>query len=354
MSDIKGKALSFGGINIRDLAPQVENLTLKGGDGKIDATFSAVDAAYASLVKYYVVTANTHMPSGPNDGVSVMVMPGTGTLSCVLSGLENGVVHHVRVFIRCTYGWQTSPMAYGVCTPLAGIAISTLAVGSEVKLNLGGVPYNHLVVHKGKPSSIYDDSCNGTWMLCKEIFEMRQWHSSDVNDYANSTIHAYLNETLYNEFDLAVRAAIKQVKIPYTSDVSNKTVATNEAGLSAKIFLPAGFELGLSSGFYWTSYMPDDGARWAYFEAGINVVANNKRIAYKEGTATSYWTRSPVWNKTATVWYVYPDGTCSYPNGSGSGASCINITIGVRPALILPADFRLNPEPNPDGSYSPL
>ena len=31
MSDIKGKALSFGGINTRDLAPQVENLTLKGG-----------------------------------------------------------------------------------------------------------------------------------------------------------------------------------------------------------------------------------------------------------------------------------------------------------------------------------
>uniref|UniRef100_UPI0018971A89 hypothetical protein n=1 Tax=Anaerotruncus rubiinfantis TaxID=1720200 RepID=UPI0018971A89 len=135
MSDIKGKALSFGGINTRDLAPQVENLTLKGGDGKIDATFSAVDAAYGSLVKYYVVTANTHMPGGPSDGVSVMVMPGTGTLSCVLSGLTNGVVHHVRVFIRCTYGWQTSPMAYGVCTPMAGIAISTLAVGSEVKIN---------------------------------------------------------------------------------------------------------------------------------------------------------------------------------------------------------------------------
>lgn len=356
---IYGEELGAGGISTKTIPPQGLNLTLKGGNGKIDCTFTGITSEWLYLGQYYRLIAKPgSAPTSPMDGVQVKDVQvgaiGDAVISASIEGLTNGVQYYVRLYVRGENGWQTSVDAVGTATPVAGIAISTLAVGSEVKIKLGGVPYNHLVVHQGKPSSIYDDSCNGTWMLCKEIFEMRQWHSSNVNDYANSTIHAYLNETLYNEFDLAVRAAIKQVKIPYTSDVSNKTVATNEAGLSAKIFLPAGFELGLSSGFYWTSYMPDDGARWAYFEAGINVVANNKRIAYKEGTATSYWTRSPVWNKTATVWYVYPDGTCSYPNGSGSGASCINITIGVRPALILPADFRLNPEPNPDGSYSPL
>lgn len=39
MSDIKGKALSFGGINTRDLAPQVDAVTATGGDQTITVTF---------------------------------------------------------------------------------------------------------------------------------------------------------------------------------------------------------------------------------------------------------------------------------------------------------------------------
>ena len=277
MSDIKGKALSFGGINTRDLAPQVENLTLKGGDGTIDATFSAVDAAYAPLVKYYVVTANTHMPSGPKDGVSVMVLPGTGTLSCVLSGLTNGVVHHVRVFIRCTYGWQTSPMAYGVCTPMAGIAISTLAVGSEVKINLDGVAYNHLIVQQGNPdAALYDASCDGIWLLMKDIYEMQQWHSANINDYANSTIHSYLNSTFVAKLDANIQVAIKQVKIPYRAGAgTSKSVTSGANGLPAKVFLLSSTEVSFNH-----SYMPTrEGAELSYFAGCADNSSDSKRIA---------------------------------------------------------------------------
>ena len=348
MSDIKGKTLSFGGINTRDLAPQVENLTLKGGDGKIDATFSAVDAAYASLVKYYVVTANTHMPSGPSDGVSVMVMPGTGTLSCVLSGLTNGVVHHVRVFIRCTYGWQTSPVAYGVCTPMAGIAISTLAVGGEVKLNLGGVAYNHLIVHQGNPdATMYDTSCDGAWLLIKDIYEMRQWHSANINDYANSTFHSYLNSTYLSLFDSNIAAAIKQVKIPYRpGSGTSKTVNSGADGLSAKIFLLSAYEVNIVLDA--VPNFPPDGKVLSYFLGTSNTSADTKRVAYLNGIAKSWWLRSPFTGNTEYAWGV------GY-NGSRTNENCSNSSLlGNRPALILPSDFRLNPEPNPDGSYSPL
>lgn len=347
MSDIKGKTLSFGGINTRDLAPQVENLTLKGGDGKIDATFSAVDAAYASLVKYYVVTANTHMPIDPKDGVSVMVMPGTGTLSCVLSGLTNGVIHHVRVFIRCTYGWQTSPMAYGVCTPMAGIAISTLAVGSEVKLNLGGVPYNHLIVQQGNPdATMYDTSCDGAWLLMKDIYENRQWHSSNVNDYANSTIHAYLNGEFIGKFDPAIQSAIKQVKIPYRPGSGTSSVINSGAnGLIAKIFLLSCYELG------WTQMdpiqIPIDGTKLDYFSLGTGAVANALRVAQLQDLSEYWHTRTASANgNTSTTLRVTDTGIF--------GVASAGNPHGIRPTLILPSDFLLAPDPNPDGSYSPL
>lgn len=343
MSDIKGKALSFGGINTRDLAPQVENLTLKGGDGKIDATFSAVDAAYASLVKYYVVTANTHMPGGPSDGVSVMVMPGTGTLSCVLSGLENGVIHHVRVFIRCTYGWQTSPMAYGVCTPMAGIAISTLAVGSEVKINLDGVAYNHLIVQQGNPdAALYDASCDGIWLLMKDIYEMQQWHSANINDYANSTIHSYLNSTFVAKLDANIQVAIKQVKIPYRAGAgTSKSVTSGANGLPAKVFLLSSTEVSFNH-----SYMPTrEGAELSYFAGCADNSSDSKRIATLNGSTMHWWLRSPAIIDSTYASYVgYGDWQNSKCSNSG----------GVRPAFILPSDLLLAPAPNPDGSYSPL
>ena len=49
----------------------------------------------------------------------------------------------------------------------------------------------------------------------KDIYEKRQWNSSNTNDYANSTIHSYLNSTFLNLLEPNIKRAIKQVKLPY-------------------------------------------------------------------------------------------------------------------------------------------
>lgn len=41
---------------------------------------------------------------------------------------------------------------------MASVALGTKAVGSIVKLKESGVAVNYIVVHQGKPSSIYDES----------------------------------------------------------------------------------------------------------------------------------------------------------------------------------------------------
>ena len=55
------------------------------------------------------------------------------------------------------------------------------AVGGIVKLNENGSPVDYLVVHQGLPSSMYDASCDGTWLLRKNIVEKRAWDSGDSN-----------------------------------------------------------------------------------------------------------------------------------------------------------------------------
>lgn len=86
--------------------------------------------------------------------------------------------------------------------PSTGILASTLPVGSVVKLMEGGTAVEYLVVNQGIPSNsnLYDASCDGTCLLRKDIHSERQWNSSNVNDYANSTINTWLNGDFFNSF----------------------------------------------------------------------------------------------------------------------------------------------------------
>ena len=145
--------------------------------------------------------------------------------------------------------------------------MSALEIGQTIKLNVNGTPWDWLVVHQGLPSSIYDSSCDGTWLLLKDIYEKRKWHSFNVNKLESSEIHSYLNGDLLNLFDSNIKRTIKQVKIPYRNNGgSDGTDQIGANGLSCKIFLLSGYEVG------WTSsdnqYFPPDGAKLSYFESG--------------------------------------------------------------------------------------
>ena len=220
--------------------------------------------------------------------------------------------------------------------------VGGLDVGESVFLNVDGKRMEFIVVNQGNPdTSIYDDSCNGTWLLMKDIYEKRQWNSSNVNNLENSTIHSYLNGTFLNLFDSNIKDTIKQVKIPYRKNGgSGGTDQSGANGLSAKIFLLSGYEVG------WTTsdnqYFPVDGAKLAYFESGTGTSANNKRIANFGGSAAYWWLRSPDNNTTFNLWCVQPGGSNSVSNARGS--------FGIRPALVLPSTVTVDNDRNVDGS----
>lgn len=212
---------------------------------------------------------------------------------------------------------------------MANVLLSTKAVGSTVKLKVDGSLKEFIVVHQGKPSSMYDESCNGTWLLMKDCYVSRAWHSSNINKYESSDIHSYLNNTFINLFDSNIRDAIKQVKLPYRKNGGSGGQDQSGAnGLLCKIFLLSGYEVG------WTTsdngYFPVDGAKLAYFESGTGTSANNKRIAYLNGSAASWWLRSPYTSSTNYVWNVSSSGF--YYNSRNASNSH-----GIRPALVLPS-----------------
>lgn len=232
---------------------------------------------------------------------------------------------------------------------MAYVTLSSKAIGSTIKLKVNGSAKDFIVVHQGKPSSVYDDSCNGTWLLMKDIYESRQWHSSSTNDYANSTIHSYLNSTFLAMFDSNIQKAIKQVKLPYRKGSGTSTTVTSGSnGLSAKIFLLSATETSFSF-----SYMPSgEGAELAYFKGCADNSSDSKRVAYLNGSATFWWLRSPYCNNSNFALYVSSNGDWLISGCSSS--------YGIRPALILPSTLLVsddgtvstNTAPSTPGSIS--
>lgn len=232
---------------------------------------------------------------------------------------------------------------------MAYVTLSSKAIGSTIKLKVNGSAKDFIVVHQGKPSSVYDDSCNGTWLLMKDIYENRQWHSSDTNDYANSTIHSYLNGTFLNLFESNIKNAIKQVKLPYRKGSGTSTTVTSGSnGLSAKIFLLSATE----TSFSFSSMPSGEGAELAYFKGCADNSSDSKRVAYLNGSATNWWLRSPVCGN-------FLNALCVGSNGDWDYSSC-SLSYGVRPALILPSTLLVsddgtvstNTAPSTPGSIS--
>ena len=202
-------------------------------------------------------------------------------------------------------------------------------VGSTVTLKVNGADAEFLVVHQGNPDpDVYDPSCEGTWLLMKNVYSQRPWGSASC--YADAPVHTWLNSTFLELLDSGIRPAVKTVRLPYAE---GSTVHTGAEGVSAQIFLLSMREMGTPAAQ--KTGLADEGALLDYFTDGDG--GDDPLRA----SSARYWTRSPYTGGGGNVWSVAGEsGICSYRAGSSS--------YGVRPALILPQAM-----PVEDGAVQP-
>lgn len=218
-----------------------------------------------------------------------------------------------------------------------GITVSSLPVGTIVKLKVGGVSTDFIIVHQGLPSNMYDSSCNGTWLMTKGALDRRAWHSTIENTYSISNIHQYLNGDFLNSLDTGVASKIKQAKIPHaygyygSSDgtIAAGSVRSGANGLSSKIFLPSLYEVrpqrdsdNMDDSWLY-SIAPKDGDVLSYFNN-----ADDSRLIVSG--VVYWWTRSVDCSQNSSVVTIYDDGT-------PDTGQC-NSTYYLRPTLILQPD----------------
>ena len=202
-------------------------------------------------------------------------------------------------------------------------------MGATVKINENGQAVEHIVVHQGLPSSMYDASCEGTWCLRKDIAENRAW-DSESSKLETSDIQTYLNGDWMNRYDPDVAEAIKQVKIPYCVGGGSAAVNSGANGFNCNAFLLSGKEVGWDRSDH--QYFPNDGAKLDYFIDGTSSLSNSRRVATLDGIDAFWWLRSPTIIGGSGTWVVRSEGDYL---GAGSESSH-----GVRPCIILPYSFK--------------
>lgn len=170
--------------------------------------------------------------------------------------------------------------------------ISTLSAGTIVKSKINGTYYDIAILHQGKPSADYDDSCNGTWVMPIDCLAMYTFGTT--GNYAESEINIALNNSFIGSIENGLRNVIKTVKLPYSPNQSSVNTGAN--GIETRIFLPSAAEVGLSGNFN------VEGAQLSYF------TDNSKRIGSYNGVNRVLALRTPSKNDSSKIIAIDTDG----------------------------------------------
>lgn len=251
-----------------------------------------------------IIRKTGSQPTGPHDGelvVSSSVRDQYATTGFVDNGLTNDTLYYYAAFAYNTDG-VASEGAFTSATPIAGTPLGNLVEGTLIKIQENGAPVEFYVAKQD-----YESGLNGAGrVLCvrKDVYNQRQWNSSNVNAWATCTLRSWLNGDYKNLFSSGVQALMGNTTYYYTPGNGNNTVTTR----SDAVFMLSLTEIGES-------------ARYANVEGSALPIASTLQIAYQGGSATNQWTRSPGTAGTNSAWWLYYNGetwndNCGATNGS--------------------------------------
>lgn len=186
--------------------------------------------------------------------------------------------------------------------------LGQVAEGQLVKLNESGKPVEFYVAKQN-----YESGLNGAGLVLlvrKDVYQNGQWNSENINNYAESTILNWSNNTYRLKLDPWVYSSTGIVSTSIRVTNSNKTVENRKV----IVFQLSLAELGL-------------GHVDANSEGSILPIYGTLKIANYQGAPTSQWTRTPTKNNNTNAFSVSSSGS---PNIGNCTAS-----FGYRPCFCL-------------------
>lgn len=396
---IYGDELGAGGISTKTIPPQGLNLTLKGGNGKIDCTFTGIASQWLYLGQYYRLIAKPgSAPTSPMDGVQVKDVQvgaiGDAVISASITGLTNGVQYYVRLYVRGDNGWQTSVDAVGTATPLAGIlagdmSVGTLIVDPESKYYDAPIVWkiadiDHHLLDAGYP-------VDAVTLITDKIITLKCFDAKEPSN-GNSNRRSYGNNRyIYSNIRQWLNSAASAGSWysaqhgtdtpPTNANVwDNKNEYDQEAGFLAgfsenmctallstahtvgkasvdgggtetcadKIFLASCTEVGLTGDHVCGSKLAlfsDDASRLAYPDAECVSKSEYQASNFNAGAVWQWWLADPRSSDSYGVRGVTRSGASDLVSAASGDR-------GVRPLCCISKNTLLSPNQNADGTYN--
>ena len=201
--------------------------------------------------------------------------------------------------------------------------LGSLSVGTTVYIKESDEPVPYLIVKQSQASILYSGTISGTWLLRKNLLNGQQWNNTNANNFANSSIYTWLNNTFIQNFSENVQSYIGTIKIPYYTGGSSGTTYSGSNGLSCKAFLLSGSEVGITN-----ESVPHEGNVLDYFETGDSASAKQKRIANNSlNQPSNWWLRTPSGVNNYMVYYINTTGGTDLQSAIGS--------FQPRPAIVM-------------------
>jgi hypothetical protein len=210
--------------------------------------------------------------------------------------------------------------------------LGDMPAGTSVYLKLDGTEWEFIVLQQGNhfPSRYPADFNTVTTLLMKELLPAAtlNWDYPALNDYANSRIHAWLNDEFTAMFGADIQAALAQVRVPYTQGKgSESSLQQGDNGLQCKAWCLSFTECGYTS----SSAYNVEGRLYPYISANPAVRQTTRR-----GVEDRYWFRTPMPDNDLNAW-CKSVGTGSLYTSSAN-PYCIRPMIALPQSMYCSAD----------------
>lgn len=280
-----------------------------------------------------IVRKSGDIPASVNDGVQVY--DGVNN-SCTDTG-EYGETYYYRAF---TYNerrkYNTKSVSCSIL-PIAEISGEDLNVGAKIRFQYNGMDANLVVVQIGRPTSDYDESCDGIWCRIERAFgdsAIMNASGYSITEYRNTRMHKTELPDRFNKISEQLKNKIKTIKILDGFGFSIQSIETN-------LFLLSSKEMGLSG-----VSEPKGTVTLDYYKSGDT----SRCVVYDElGTSpVEYWTR--------TIGSSIPNGqqqsSCLVNTSGNISTAYVTASKKVVFCFIIPKDTKFSANPNEDGSYN--
>ena len=207
--------------------------------------------------------------------------------------------------------------------------LGNVAVGTTLYLEEDGSWIPYLVVQQGLPSSKYDESCNGTWLLRRDIYSNSIW-ANGSGPYTDDEYYLFsAMEDMLPLFSSEIQMLIKTATLPFCYQSTRTSYRTQTKEF--KLFPLSSNEVNASLSNSYTD-SSSEGSELSYFPYGSST--HTKRVANYNGSPAAWWLRSSDTESTNQSMIILENGQTDAYTRTVEG--------GVRPALILPTDLIVN------------